>query len=91
MTVPEQRNPRHQRDPRRDRPINVHRERGDLYRLTIDGELWSSVEHHPGRNRWCIEDSRNRCLLHVDGILGDEEKASQAIATGPSEPGRRVG
>ena len=70
-----------QKDPRRERPINVRQERVDLYRLEIDSELWASVEWSPRNSRWCIEDSRDMCLAHVDGILGDEAKASQAIAT----------
>jgi hypothetical protein len=43
--------------------------------------MWASVEGSRRNTRWCIEDSRDLCLAHVDGILGDEAKASQAIAT----------
>jgi hypothetical protein len=69
------------KDPRRERPIAVKQERQGLYRLRIDDELWASVEWSRGRNAWCIEDSCNRCLTHVPGILGQEETAAEAITT----------
>jgi hypothetical protein len=59
----------------------VHQEDEHLYRLTIDGTLWSSVEYSHGRNAWCIEDCRNKCLMHIDGIHGEAPKASVAIGT----------
>jgi hypothetical protein len=67
-------------DSRREAPINVHQERRGLYRLTIENELWASVEWCRRRNSWCIEDSCNRCLMHVAGIHGEAPKASKAIA-----------
>jgi hypothetical protein len=57
-------------DPRRQRDITVSQEHQGLYRLSIDGELWSSVEFSPKHNAWCIEDACNKCLGHVAGIHG---------------------
>ena len=51
-----------QKDPRRERSINVRQERVGLYRLEIDSQLWASVEWSPRNSRWCIEDSRDMCL-----------------------------
>jgi hypothetical protein len=59
----------------------VEQQHRGLYRLTIDDELWASVEWSHGRNAWCIEDSCARCLMHIPGILGQEETAREAIAT----------
>src|SRR5262249_18502855 len=44
-------------DPRRFGVIEVRFEGGPpaIYRLTVAGQLWSSVEWSPSRRRWCIE------------------------------------
>jgi hypothetical protein len=68
------------RDPRRERPIVVTRMHRTIYELSIDGQRWASVEYSRRNSRWCIEDSRGKCLAHIDGIVGDAAKASEAIA-----------
>jgi hypothetical protein len=57
----------------------VTKERVGLYRFGIDGELWTSIEWSLPRNAWCIEDCCNRCLTHIEGIHGQEAKASTGI------------
>jgi hypothetical protein len=66
-------------DPRRQLPIVVRRENEHLYRLTVASMLWASVEWSGSRGAWCVEDSRNRCLAHVEGILGDRGSLNAAI------------
>jgi hypothetical protein len=66
-------------DPRRQLPIVVRRENEHLYRLMVASMLWASVEWSGSRGAWCVEDSRNRCLAHVEGILGDRGSLNAAI------------
>jgi len=51
----------------------------DIYRLTIGGLLWASVEWSPRRQRWCIEDGVGQCLAHVEHIHGEDRDAQTAI------------
>jgi hypothetical protein len=66
-------------DPRRQLPIVTVRENEWLYRLKIAGVLWASVEFSCGKSVWCIEDSRDKCLAHVEGILGTAGSANAAL------------
>jgi len=50
-----------------------------IYRLTVAGQLWASVEWSPRRRRWCIEDGVGRCLMHVEHIHGEDPDAETAI------------
>jgi hypothetical protein len=67
------------RDPRRHGVVEVRRETAGLYRLTINGQLWASVEWSGRRRRWCIEDGVNRCLTHVEHIHGEDPDPQAAI------------
>jgi hypothetical protein len=68
-------------DPRRDGEIEVKFAAGPppIYRLTIDGRLWASVEWSPSRRRWCVEDGVGRCLAHVEHIHGEDADAAAAV------------
>jgi hypothetical protein len=72
---------RHDGDPRRHGVIEVTYDSGAhaVYRLTVVGELWSSVEWSPSRKRWCIEDGVGQCLAHVEHIHGEDVDAQRAI------------
>jgi hypothetical protein len=50
-----------------------------VYRLTIDGELWSEVEWSPSRQMWCIQDAAGHCLTHVEHIVGQDRDVQTAI------------
>jgi hypothetical protein len=65
-------------DPRRHGVIEV-RCRSGIYRLTIAGQLWASVEWSPSRRRWCIEDGVGLCLAHVEHIHGEDPDPQAAI------------
>jgi hypothetical protein len=65
-------------DLRRLGSISVSRSPG-LYRLTIDGVLWASVEWSPRRGAWCIEDGVGKCLAHVEHIHGEDADADRAL------------
>jgi hypothetical protein len=67
------------RDPRRFGVVEVRSQSRSVYRLTIAGQLWASVEWSPSRRQWCIEDGVNRCLLHVDHIHGEDPDPQAAI------------
>jgi hypothetical protein len=71
--------PTDSRDPRRHGVVEVRRETVSLYRLTIAGKLWASVEWSQRRRRWCIEDGVNRCLAHVEHIHGEDPDPQAAI------------
>lgn len=49
-------------------------------RLTINGELWASVEWSSKYKRWCIEDAEGRCLTHLDNIHAAEPTKDAAVA-----------
>jgi hypothetical protein len=68
-------------DPCRFGVIEVRFEGGPpaIYRLTVAGQLWSSVEWSPTRRRWCIEDGVNQCLAHVEHIHGEDPDPQAAI------------
>jgi hypothetical protein len=66
-------------DLRRLGAIVVSQEARGVYRLKINGVLWTSVEWSPKRGMWCIEDARGMCLMHVEGILGEDADADNAI------------
>jgi hypothetical protein len=68
-------------DLRRLGAIVVSQEARGVYRLKINGVLWASVEWPPKRGMWCIEDARGMCLMHVEGILGEDADADNAIRT----------
>ena len=68
-------------DLRRLGAIVVSQEARGVYRLMINGVLWASVEWSPKRGMWCIEDARGMCLMHVEGILGEDADADNAIRT----------
>jgi len=68
-------------DLRRLGAIVVSQETRGVYRLKINGVLWASVEWSPKRGMWCIEDARGMCLMHVEGILGEDAGADNAIRT----------
>src|SRR5689334_15152879 len=51
-----------------------------MYNLTINGQLWASVEWSPSRRAWCIQDASGRCLAHCDAIHGENIDAQTAIA-----------
>ncbi len=65
-------------DRRRHGVVEV-RLRSGIYRLTIAGQLWASVEWSPSRRRWCIEDGIGRCLMHVEHIHGEDPDPQAAI------------
>jgi hypothetical protein len=69
------------RDPRRYGVVEVRYRSGPpaIYRLTIAGQLWASVEWSLRRRRWCIEDGINRCLAHVEHIHGEDPDPQAAI------------
>jgi hypothetical protein len=71
--------PTNPRDPRRYGVVEVRRRSVSIYRLTIAGQLWASVEWSPRRRRWCIEDGINRCLAHVEHIHGEDPGPQAAI------------
>jgi hypothetical protein len=68
-------------DPRRHGVIEVRFQPGPpaIYQLTIDDQLWASVEWSPRRRRWCIEDGVGRCLAHVEHIHGEDVDAANAV------------
>jgi hypothetical protein len=59
--------------------IQVEKERTGVFRLTINGVLWASVEWSGTRSCWCVEDAVNQCLIHVDHIHGEHVNAETAI------------
>jgi hypothetical protein len=65
-------------DLRRLGSISVSRSSG-LYRLTIDGVLWASVEWSQRRGAWCIEDGVGQCFAHVEHIHGEDVDAERAL------------
>jgi hypothetical protein len=69
------------RDPRRYGVIEVRYHSGPpaIYRLTVAGQLWASVEWSPSRRRWCIEDGVGLCLAHVEHIHGEDPDSQAAI------------
>ncbi len=69
------------RDPRRYHVIEVRYRGGEpaLYRLTIDGQVWSEVEWSPARGAWCIQDAAGRCLSHVEHIHAQNTDADEAV------------
>jgi hypothetical protein len=67
------------RDPRRFGVVEVRSRSRSLYRLTIAGQLWASVEWSPSRRRWCIEDGVGLCLAHVEHIHGEDPDPQAAI------------
>jgi hypothetical protein len=70
-------------DPRRNRPVEVRRDRhnAQVYWLTIDGQVWSEVEWSPSRRAWCIQDAAGRCLAHVEHIHAQDADREAAIRT----------
>ncbi len=68
-------------DRRRHGVIEVRHRSGPpaIYRLTVAGQLWASVEWSPTRCRWCIEDGVGQCLAHVEHIHGEDPDAETAI------------
>jgi hypothetical protein len=59
-----------------------------VYRLTIDGELWSEVEWSPSRQMWCIQDAAGHCLTHVEHIVGQDRDVQTAIRLARHVDGR---
>ena len=49
-------------------------------RLTVDGELWASVEWSQKYKRWCIEDAEGHCLTHLDNIHAAQPDKDAAVA-----------
>jgi hypothetical protein len=66
-------------DLRRLGAIVVSQEARGVYQLKINGVLCASVEWSPKRGMWCIEDARGMCLMHVEGIVGEDADADNAI------------
>jgi hypothetical protein len=50
-----------------------------IYRLTVAGQLWASVEWSASRRRWCVEDGVDQCLAHVEHIHGGDVDAARAV------------
>jgi hypothetical protein len=69
----------HRKDLRRLGQIDTTREGDSIYRLSIKGVLWASVEWSPRRQVWCIEDGIGRCLIHVEHIHGQDRDPEQAL------------
>ena len=67
-------------DPRRHGVVQVTFRSGPpaVYRLTIAGQLWASVEWSPRRRRWCIEDGVGQCLAHAEHIHGEDRTVEAA-------------
>jgi len=68
-------------DPRRWHVIEVDYRPGppSLYRLTVDGQLWSEVEWSASRRAWCIQDAAGHCLTHVEHIHAQDVDAQSAV------------
>jgi hypothetical protein len=66
-------------DPRRHHIIEVRQLSGRVYRLTIDGVLWSEVEWSSARRAWCVQDAAGHCLTHAEHIHAEEIDAETAV------------
>jgi hypothetical protein len=66
-------------DRRRYGVIEVEHCGSGVYRLTINGQMWSEVEWSHDRQAWCIQDAAGHCLAHVEHIVGENRDVETAI------------
>jgi len=68
-------------DPRRYHVVTSHYRPGppSVYRLVIDGQVWSEVEWSPSRRPWCIQDAAGHCLAPVEHIHAEDADAETAV------------